>query len=401
MKVIINKSTIGGSIIVPPSKSYAHRLLILAGLSGSEITVNNLDFSQDIKATLSSLKSLGVNFTEQEKSVTFLAKKENLCVKAPLNCFESGSTLRFFIPIALALSDSATFVGTEKLISRGIKVYEELFKDKGITFDINKETITASGRLKSGTFNVSGGVSSQFITGLMFGAMLLNNDSQINVIPPIESQSYIHITLDALNSFGVNASKIAENSYFIKGNQKPRKSEVSVEGDWSNGAFLLALNYIGAKVSVEGLNDSSKQGDKAVVQIFEKISKGYCEIDLSDVPDLAPICFAMASLYKGARFTGTRRLKIKESDRANSMKEELKKFGVSVTVGENFVDIKDPKIQAPTEVLYGHNDHRIVMALSVLSLINGGSIDGAEAINKSYPKFFEDLMSLGAEINYE
>lgn len=401
MKVVINKSTIGGNIIAPPSKSYAHRLLILAGLSGEQITVNNLDFSQDIKATLSSLKSLGVSIAEQEKSVTFLTRTESLRVKEPLNCFESGSTLRFFIPIALALSDSATFVGTEKLISRGIGVYQELFKDKGITFDIKKETITASGRLKPGTFNVFGNVSSQFITGLMFGAMLLKDDSQINVTPPVESQSYIDITVDALNSFGVCVNKTAENSYFIKGNQKPYKSEVIVEGDWSNGAFLLALNYIGGKVSVEGLNQNSKQGDRAVVQIFEKISKGYSEIDLSDVPDLAPICFAMASLYKGARFTGTRRLKIKESDRANSMKEELKKFGISVAVGENFVDIKDPKLQAPTEVLYGHNDHRIVMALTVLSLLVGGSIDGAQAIAKSYPKFFDDLISLGAEIKYE
>ena len=289
----------------------------------------------------------------------------------------------------------------EKLISRGVGVYQEVLKDSGISFAISKDEIVADGTLKAGRYQVRGDVSSQFITGLMFALINLKEDSEIVVTEPFESKSYVDITIGALKEFGIEVEEKSSNCYYIKGNQKFVAKNLVVEGDWSNSAFLTAFNYIGGKVNVLGLNENSLQGDKEIVNIFEKLEKGFYKIDLSNCPDLGPIAFTMAGLKHGAQFTGTKRLKIKESDRAEAMKTQLEKCGIEVGVMENSVTIKPGKLKSPTEILDGYNDHRIVMALSVLCSVLGGKISMAQAVKKSFPDFFERLAQLNIGVEYE
>jgi 3-phosphoshikimate 1-carboxyvinyltransferase len=208
------------------------------------------------------------------------------------------------------------------------------------------------------------------------------------------------ITVDALRKFGVMVDVDGDTFKIHGGGYAP--ADVTVEGDWSNAAFLLALGELGGEVENLGLDPESTQGDRIIEEILPRLRSGFAEFDLSDCPDTAPILFAMAAAFgNGARFTGTRRLKIKESDRASAMAEELKKFGAHIAVLEDEVIIDPCEITAPADELCGHNDHRIVMALSVLCTLTGGVIDGAEAVTKSYPNFFEDISSLGLEITYE
>lgn len=399
MKVTINKGTAHGSVKAPPSKSVAHRLLICAALAGGESVVRGVALSEDIKATLDCISSLGAEYMLDGGDVKIRGCGGRVS-GGTFPCRESGSTLRFLIPIACLSGEAATFTGTERLISRGIGVYEDVLGSRGIKFDRGTAEIGVSGQLSSGEYEVYGGVSSQFITGLMFALASLDGESVIRVTPPFESRSYVMITVDALRKFGVNI-EVRDDTFVIRGGGY-KAADVTVEGDWSNAAFPLALGELGGEVEVLGLDHESTQGDRVVTDIMKKLSAGYCEIDLSDIPDTAPILFAMAAAFgHGARFTGTRRLKIKESDRAAVMAEELSKFGASVTVYDDEVVITSGEIRDPDEIICGHNDHRIVMAMSVLCTLAGGTIDGAEAISKSYPNFFEDLSALGIEIQTE
>lgn len=403
MKVKVLKSNANGVAKAPPSKSFAHRLLICSALSKGTSIIKGVSDSQDMLATLNCVNSLGASYTKVNDSIT-ISLPNNQKISNHFYCNESGSTLRFFIPLALAFGGDFTFHGTEKLISRGVDVYKGLFLPKGIKITTNKTSVDVSGKLTSGQFDVLGNVSSQFITGLLFALPLIEGDSILNVIPPIESQSYIDITLQVLNKFGIKIDVIKENSYKIYGGQKYIACNSIVEGDWSNSAFLYALSFLGHNVKVEGLACDSLQGDKACLEIFNKISKLTTNqsqtdiIDLSNCPDLAPISFAVASCFNGAVFTGTKRLAIKESDRAKAMQSELAKFGIKLIVEENSVKVLSGKLMPPTQTLFGHNDHRIVMALTILATLTGAEIEDAQAIAKSYPNFFEVLRELGVKI---
>ena len=227
---------------------------------------------------------------------------------------------------------------------------------------------------------------------------LLKHDSIIDIIPPIESSSYIKLTIQALSLFGVEVSWLDERTLFIKGNQTYQPRDVSVEGDYSNAAFFDALNYMGSKIEVSNLNADSIQGDKVYGRYFQMMQKGTPTISISDCPDLGPILFAVASAHFGGVFTGTRRLKMKESDRGTAMAQELSKFGISVRVEEDTIVVYPANFKKPDVALCGHNDHRIVMALSVLLTKTGGAIHGAEAVSKSMPDFFEKMKSLGMEV---
>ena len=235
---------------------------------------------------------------------------------------------------------------------------------------------------------------------LMFSLPLLNGDSTIDITSALESGSYLNMTVKALADFGVRISRTDEHTIFIKGNQVYKSRELEVEGDCSNAAFLQALDFIGGKVTVEGISENTLQGDRVYNKIFASLENGIREFDLSDCPDLAPILFAVSAVKGGAAFTGTARLKIKESDRSEAMAQELKKLGIEVEVGENHVRIGSSPLKSPTEALCGHNDHRIVMALAVLCTLVGGEIEGAEAVAKSYPDFFEVIkkLKIGLEI---
>ncbi len=402
MKVRIFKGKATGKVKAPPSKSFAHRLLIGCALSGKGCNVEGVIESQDMLATLNCLKGLGIGIDKQGDTVIFSGNK--IGSSGEFNCKESGSTLRFFIPIASVLLGSGTFYGTEKLISRGVDIYKNLFESQGIKFTINKNSITIDGKLQGGNYTIAGNVSSQFITGLLFALPLCDTDSTLTVTRPIESQSYINITLQVLSLFGIKIQQVAEGVYKIPGKQRYKAQNVTVEGDWSNAAFLYALKTLGHNVEINGLNYDTVQGDAVCVDLLERVknfSTNDSPIDLSDCPDLAPVLFSVASAFNGANFTGTKRLAIKESDRAKAMQLELAKFGIKVVVNDNDCTVLPSKLQAPMQTLCGHNDHRIVMALSVLCTLTGGIIDHAEAINKSYPDFFEVLENLGVKVTYE
>ena len=407
MKVKINKSNANGSINAQPSKSYAHRLLIASCLSKEESVIKNVVLSNDILATINCIKALGKEVVITGETVkTVIIKNDvnfNLQEKDEIifDCLESGSTLRFFIPIALLLNKKVIFKGTKKLISRGIQVYEEICEKQNIEVIKGEETITFIGKLKSDCYNVVGDISSQFISGLLFALPLLEEDSCINITTNLESKNYIDITIDVLKQAGITIEVKDEKTYYIVGNQQYNNLDLIVEGDYSNSAFLDSLNYLDGNVIINGLNKDSYQGDKKYLQLFSKLNEGYYECDIKNCIDLGPILFAFASLKHGGCFIGVNRLRIKESDRIKDIKEELEKFNIEVIEEENKVIINNKNISKPKDILYGKNDHRIVMSLSIMLSVFGGEIEGIEAVNKSYPNFFNDLKNLGVEVEYE
>lgn len=390
-------STLCGSISAPPSKSMAHRYLIGAALSGQTCVLSGIDYSEDILASIDCLKALGVNITTHEDTV-IVEPKEFMNVELPvLECRESGSTLRFFIPLALCTGKTVTLKGSERLFERPLSVYEKLCSENGFSFKKDTNSLTLCGNLKSGTYKIPGDISSQFITGLIFSLVYLGEDSSIEIIPPFESRSYINLTISALKSFGVNVW--FSDTYTIE----IRKSKLSsysekIEGDYSNAAFLDAFNFIGSDVKIENLKPDSLQGDKVYSKYFQEIETGTPTLDISDCPDLGPVLFALAALKNGAVFTGTERLKAKESDRGAAMHEELTKLGGGLIFGDNTITVPSQELKYKGEILNGHNDHRIVMAMSVILSKTGGTIEGAEAVRKSYPGFFENIKQLGAEV---
>ena len=285
--------------------------------------------------------------------------------------------------------------GSERLLKRPLDVYEKLCDERGMIFSNNGVCITVKGPLEPGDYTLDGGVSSQFISGLLFALPLLNGDSRIRLTGRIESRSYIDLTVSALKQFGVIVSWEDDRTLFIKGGQKYGGMNTRVEGDYSNAAFLDAFNLLEGEVDVTGLSDDSLQGDRVYKEHLEALKNGTPTISLADCPDLGPVLFALAAALNGATFTDTERLKIKESDRVAAMAQELAKFGAEVVADENKVTIKGGGLKTPNEALNGHNDHRIVMAMAVLASVTGGEITEAEAVRKSFPDFFERLRDIG------
>lgn len=397
----INKSIGSGIISAPPSKSYAHRLLIASLLSKEECSVKNIAMSNDIIATLNCVKALGKKVEIKDDCITLKNINCGLNDELEFDCLESGSTLRFFIPIALLSGKKLIFKGSKRLIERGIGVYEEIFKKQNIKFIKESDRFIIDGILKSDDFYMSANVSSQFISGLLFALPLLENDSKIIITSNIESKNYIDITIDVLKQAGVIIDfDETNNIIYIKGNQEYKRNDYAVEGDYSNSAFLEAFNYFGSNIKVEGLNELSYQGDKVYKKYFEELNKENCVIDIKNCIDLGPILFCFSAMKYGATFINTQRLKIKESDRVNDLKEELNKFGVEVIDKGNEVIVNNKNLRKADLILNGKNDHRIVMALSVMLSVFGGEIEGYEAVSKSYPNFFDVLKKLGFEVEY-
>lgn len=397
MNIIIEKSTAEGTVSAPPSKSMAHRMLICAAL-GDGATISNLSPSKDIIATAECLKNLGAAI-DLDDSVAKIRGIDHNNINNEINlfCDESGSTLRFLLPICLLLGKRITLCGSTRLFERPLSVYEDICKQQNIYYKKAESSVTVCGKLTAGEYSVPGNISSQFISGLLFALPLLPESSKLIVTENFESASYIDLTLSALSAFGIKIER-KDNVFYIDGNQKYKSCDVTVEGDYSNAAFLDAFNFIGGNVKISGLNKNSLQGDRVYIDMFKKLAdKNNC-FDLSDCPDLAPVMFAMAAYSGGAVFTGTARLKIKESNRAQAMAEELLKFGIESTIEENSVIIHKGELKKPSAPVCGHNDHRIVMALSLLCTVTGGVISGAEAVAKSYPDFFEAIGSLGIKL---
>lgn len=401
MVVTINKSTAFGRVQAPPSKSMAHRYLICGALS-PESEIKGVRFSEDIKATLSCLEALGANVEISGDTVKIGGIDIEKGIKSDkLFCNESGSTLRFLIPLCLLFDKKITLSGTKRLMERSLSVYADICKATGLEFNQSADTVTVKGKLQAGKYAVRGDISSQFISGLMFALPLLPHDSIIDITGAIESGSYLGMTVKALADFGVRISRTDEHTIYIKGNQTYKPRSFTVEGDYSNAAFFEALNALGGNVAVSGLKKDTCQGDAVYKKLFGKIVRGTPEIDISDCPDLGPVLMAVAAANNGAHFTGTHRLKIKESDRGAAMAEELSKFGCHAEINDNDITVHGCTLKTPELPLYGHNDHRIVMSLAVLCTLTGGQIYGAQAVAKSFPDFFERFSSLGIDLEVE
>ena len=397
MKATFTPCTLRGTISAPPSKSMAHRYLIGAALSGEKCVLSGVDYSEDILASIDCLKALGTNITTDEDTVTINPRGFMQTDEPILNCRESGSTLRFFIPLALCLGKTVVFHGSERLLERPLDVYESLCVEKKFIFNKEKNKLTIRGKLESGSYKLRGDISSQFITGLIFALVYLNKDSSVEILPPFESRSYVDLTIDALKSFGADVEFADEYRIEIK-SSKMTSFSGRIEGDYSNAAFLDAFNHLGSDIRIENLKPDSLQGDRVYSEYFEQISNGVPTLDISNCPDLAPILFALSAMKNGATFVGTDRLKAKESDRGLAMHEELSKLGGGLVFGDNMITVPKQNLRYGGKILDGHNDHRIVMALSVILSKIGGTIEGITAVRKSYPSFFEDIKRLGAEV---
>ena len=399
MNVKINIGKASGTVKAPPSKSAAHRLLIAASLAKGVSRISGVSQCEDVLATVDCLNALGAQITISGDVATvrgFDPRKADPRVE--LFARESGSTLRFLIPIALLSGKAVSFGGTGRLMERPMSLYCELCEKYNMTFRQEGGKIQVKGPFRAEELALRGDVSSQFVTGLLFILPFLGGERRIRITTKLESRSYIDLTIDAMRYFGIEASWEDEFTLLVReGCYVARDAEV--EGDYSAAAFIDALGAVGGEVSTLGLRAESLQGDRVYKSHLKALSEGCPEISLGDCPDLGPILFTAAAACHGARFTDTARLKIKESDRAAAMAEELKKFGADIEVNENSVTVHKSPLHAPTEVLCGHNDHRVVMSLAVLATRYGGEISGAEAVKKSYPDFFAHLRELNIEVN--
>ena len=388
---------LSGSIDAPPSKSMAHRYLIGAALCGETCRLSGFDYSEDILASIDCLRALGAEITIRGDCVTVNPNGFMKAENPVLACRESGSTLRFFIPLSLCLGREVVLQGSQRLLERPLGIYEDLCRQKGFAFEKKENAVKLCGRLDRGHYKIRGDISSQFITGLVFALLYLGGESSIEIVPPFESRSYVNLTLSALKAFGADVDFVDDYHIVIRKSQMHAYAG-RIEGDYSNAAFLDAFNHIGSHVQVGNLKADSLQGDRVYRDYFRLISEGTPTLDISDCPDLGPVLFALAAMKNGAVFTGTDRLKAKESDRGMAMHEELKKLGGGLIFGDNVITVPKQELADQGEVLSGHNDHRIVMAMSLILSRIGGEMGDAQAVRKSYPGFFEDIKQLGAKV---
>jgi 3-phosphoshikimate 1-carboxyvinyltransferase len=291
-----------------------------------------------------------------------------------------------------------TLTGSERLLSRPLDVYETLCADCGFRMERTPAGLRVQGKLTPGEYTVRGDLSSQFLTGLAYALSLLQGESVLRILPPVESEPYLRMTLEAMADAGISVGRPGHETLAVPGGGRYRNGDKSVEGDWSNAAFFEALRQAGHNIRITGLREDSLQGDKVCRDYFSRMIFGNTAVDVTDCPDLAPVLMAFAAMNGGARLTGTRRLRFKESDRGQAMAGELAKFGVPAEIRENEILVGGGTLQAPQEILQGHNDHRIVMALAVLCTCTGGIIDGAEAVRKSFPGFWNGMQELGARL---
>lgn len=409
-------------VTIPASKSISHRALIAAALATGTSTIRRLVDNADTQATIRCLRSLGAEIEETEEAV--IVRGNGLVYDGTvLDCGESGSTLRFLIPIAAVQKNPVVFTGRGRLLQRPLDVYRDLFARQHLVFDPAGSLLRIQGPLSAGTYDIDGSISSQFITGLLFALPLLSGDSEIRIAPPFESKSYVGLTMQVLEQAGIEITQESDGRIIrIAGNQHYHPITTSIEGDASQAAFFGVLAAItGTSITLQGLNPASRQGDMAFVRILERAgvrvaqsedrggftftgtgSLHACPVDLADCPDLGPVLFVLASQCEGTTvFTHAGRLRVKESDRIACMEDEMRKLGCDISSDEDTVIVHGKTAVRGNVELDGHNDHRIVMALSVLAAVAQSPvvIHGAQAVNKSYPGFFDDLRLTGMEVD--
>lgn len=398
MRAVFKPSFAKGAVAAPPSKSMGHRMLLCAGLSGGPCTVTGIAPSQDMMATLDCLSAMGVDYDWQEDRVTLRGGDVFSNPKEVVSCRESGSTLRFFVPLFLLGRQKVTLTGSSRLMERPMGVYQQMCRERTLLYGREGDKLYLRGPLQPGLYQIPGDVSSQFVSGLLFALPLLEAGSVISLIPPVASRPYIEMTRQAQKLFGVESVWTDENTLRVFGGQRYEARDAVVEGDWSNAAFLDGFSLLGGAVTVTGLIEKSLQGDKIYKEYYKMLQNGCPTLDIEQCPDLGPVLMALAAAGQGAILTGTRRLRIKESDRGAAMAAELLKMGVRCVVEDNTITVPGGQLKAPAEVLSGHNDHRVVMALSLLLSRVGGEIREAQAVSKSFPDFFDRIRALGIEV---
>ena len=405
MDIRITPSKLRGSLSVPASKSCAHRSIICASLADGVSHLSGVTMSKDIEATIGAMTALGAEFEVKGSDITVKGNGGRPADKCLVDCNESGSTLRFIIPIAAAVGKETEFHGRGRLPQRPIDIFTRELGKNGVEFDYhNTMPFTVSGGLKSGRFEIEGDVSSQFITGLLFALPLLDGDSEIILTSHLESRPYVDITIDTLRRFGVTVEETADG-FRVKGGQTYKPHDEKIEGDYSQAAFFCVANALGSQVELHNLNENSVQGDKKILEIIRDMcyngNIGNYNTDCSDIPDLVPILAVLGAFGSGRSVIyNAKRLKIKESDRLETTAALINSLGGSVTVTD------DGLIIEPTGAMHGgtvdsFGDHRIVMAAAIAATAIDGEvvIKGAEAAEKSYPAFFDDYKMLGGKAN--
>lgn len=408
MDISIAPKKLRGTVTVPPSKSVAHRMIIAAALADGVSTVSNLYPSVDILATMDCMRALGAKI-DFDKDTAVIEGITKIPDKAVLDCHESGSTLRFLIPVACALGVETEFLGSAKLPQRPITPFTDEFPKHGITFDLGKAPsgctlpCSVSGKLTAGRFETDGGLSSQFITGLMLALPLLDGDSEIILASRLNSKPYVDVTLSVLRGFGCDIKETADG-FFIKGGRRFKPFSGKVEGDYSHAAFFRVANSLGSELEILGLNENSLQGDRKIMDIcaeFDGSGGEPFEIDGSDIPDLVPILTVLACFGKGtSRITNVARLRFKECDRLSVTADCLNAMGGKVTVHEDSLEIEGVGELHGGEI-DGHNDHRIPMSMAIAATRSTSPllIRGAECVRKSFPNFFDVYKQLGGEVD--
>ena len=411
MNVMLTPHELKGKTVAPSSKSYAHRYIIAACLSGKKTLIKNVGFSEDVLATIRCMKAMGADceLTSGCLKVKSFSPRKN----AVLDCGESGSTLRFLLPIAAALGVNATFIGSEKLLSRPLSALKETLINHGITFDGFK----ISGRLSGDKFTVDGSVSSQYVTGLLFALAILERECELEIVGNKVSGGYVNITLDVLKNCGI---KITETKigYKIFPSKFLPNNKITIEGDYSGAAFMLSAGAIKNKVCVKGLNACSKQGDRKIIDILSKfgasVKLGKSSIsvrknelnaityDCEDVPDLVQIISVVAAFSKGETvLKNVGRLKYKESDRIKAITDMLGSAKIDCYLVENDLHIIGGFPCGGK--FFSNNDHRTAMSSTILACYASGNsiIEDAGAVKKSYPDFYSDLKSLGGKFDVD
>lgn len=405
MDIKISPSKLNGTVEIPASKSYAHRALICAALADGNSVISGVTMSKDIEATIGAMTALGADFTVNNDSSIVVRGVNSSVSTAEIDCNESGSTLRFIIPVAAALGTKSEFFGRGRLPERPIDIYIRELSKNGIIFDYNNTMpFSIDGKLNSGVYEIEGDVSSQFITGLLFALPLLEGDSVIKLTSKLESKPYADITIECLKRFGIEVTEI-ENDYIIKGGQKYHPCDLKVEGDYSQAAFFCVANALGSDVALKNLISDSAQGDKEIISIIENMNcndelKSF-NADCSDIPDLVPILTVLGCFgTETSVIYNAKRLKIKESNRLEAISVTLNMLGGNVKVTDDGLIIKPIKI-FHGGVVDSFGDHRIVMSAAIAATRCDGDIiiKGAEAVEKSYPDFFKDYTSLGGKVN--
>ncbi len=399
MDVTISKSHLCGQVQVPASKSFAHRQLIAAALSDKPTTIHLNNTSADIEATLSCIQAMGANIHplsgNEELIVSPISTKPD---KATLHCNESGSTLRFLLPVAAALGMEATFTGSGRLPERPNQLLIDAMAEHGVQSTHSLLPLTLSGKLQGGKYAIAGNVSSQYITGLLLALPLCKENSEIIFTTPLESAGYLDITCQVLSAFGICVEKTA-SGYHIQGSQRYQSpGAIVTEGDWSSAVFWYAANAMGHRVNPLGLNPSSCQGDRQVISQLNALGS---TLNVAQTPDSLPALAVAACMHPGTtHFVGAERLRIKESDRIRSVCNLLTTLGQTVYEKEDGLIVEGGK-PFTSGTVDGCNDHRIVMAAALAATCAEGpvTIVGAEAVNKSYPHFFSHLKLLGGNIH--